>query len=608
MAMSQRHNGILPAYANPRNMLGRVPAIRKDLRSIYTGHLGSSPSKALCVQAFSTWRVTDNTSCGLVKEEKKIPGLLQIGTLVPILCTFGGDTFRRWIGTTCEERDMPSYLGILALGWCYILSAHLVEGQGEDAKMVYTSSKATRYHRETEHGRAPATTVDIGEVSEDVARWWAAILAPGEGWKTIVTRRDDREYLAPWSVSREDTHCVGIKWRRNVSVPEDFTSSTPPSSRKSFELLAQFSLLHNLDSQFLVALAMAITFPTHNYHATVVQLPFPTETRGEEKNTLPKSIIPEWITVNEELPFYMALSCNAEVVMSSLCGMFWEADVTCNLVSPWLHPILNEVSEGKEIIKTPGLYYEILAIICGLRRPQISALFLGAAASGLMPTILRRIRRGRPPLDGNAFPWTGCPQSFMDIPGSGPYICEGSGDKVRRADVWRLLYLPPVVEDDLYYNSRPFTPWAPFGNSSVQNCVFRVASHLHCARPHLEYQHWNWELMDGSIIEVQGFDKATVQCSPEAGSSKVELITTADFPKIQLNQEASQEASLDIFRWVTVNGEGVPPEEVYKDKWVQVEDDSDEESDVVNDDNSVVANEQNGLEEWLGRVNEAAPR
>ena len=114
--------------------------------------------------------------------------------------------------------------------------------------------------------------------------------------------------------------------------------------------------------------------------------------------------------------------------------------------------------------------------------------------------------------------------------------------------------------------------------------------------------------MDGSIIEVQGFDKATVQCSPEAGSSKVELITTADFPKIQLNQEASQEASLDIFRWVTVNGEGVPPEEVYKDKWVQVEDDSDEESDVVNDDNSVVANEQNGLEEWLGRVNEAAPR
>jgi hypothetical protein len=115
--------------------------------------------------------------------------------------------------------------------------------------------------------------------------------------------------------------------------------------------------------------------------------------------------------------------------------------------------------------------------------------------------------------------------------------------------------------------------------------------------------------MDGSIIEDQGFDKATIQCFQETGSSKIELITTAEFPKIQLNQEASQEASLDIFRWVMVNGEGVPPEEVYKDKWVQVEDDSDEESDAVNDDDNsvIVVKQQNGLEEWLGRVNEAVP-
>jgi hypothetical protein len=109
--------------------------------------------------------------------------------------------------------------------------------------------------------------------------------------------------------------------------------------------------------------------------------------------------------------------------------------------------------------------------------------------------------------------------------------------------------------------------------------------------------------MDGSIIEDQGFDKAAVQCFPEADSPKIELVTNAEFPKVQLNQEASQEASLDIFRWVMVNGEGVPPEEVYKDKWVQVEDDSDEESNAVNDDNSVIADEQqNGLEEWLGGV------
>lgn len=183
------------------------------------------------------------------------------------------------------------------------------------------------------------------------------------------------------------------------------------------------------------------------------------------------------------------------------------------------------------IVDTPGLYYEILALMCGLRRPRISTLWLGAVASGLTPIILRRVRRGRPPLDANAFPWTGCPQSFMDIAGLGPYICEGSGNKVRRADVWRLLHLPPVVEDDLYYNNRPFTPWEPFGNTSVQNCVFRVISHLSCMRHHLEYRRWNWVLIDGSIVEDQGFDKAAVERFPEEGSPKIKLITSAEFPK-----------------------------------------------------------------------------
>jgi hypothetical protein len=219
--------------------------------------------------------------------------------------------------------------------------------------------------------------------------------------------------------------------------------------------------------------------------------------------------------------------------------MFWEADVTCNMVSPWLHPILNEVPEAKGIVDTPGLYHEILAFVCCFRRPRVSTLWLGAVASGLTPVILRRVGRGRPPLDANAFPWTGCPQLFMDIAGSGPYICEGSDNKVRRTDVWRLLYLPPIVEDDLYYSSRPFTPWAPSGNTSVQNCVLRVISHLHCTRHHLEYRYWSWELKDGSIIEDRGFDTAGVQSFPEEGSLKIEPVTTMECPEKPVDQEAS---------------------------------------------------------------------
>lgn len=57
-----------------------------------------------------------------------------------------------------------------------------------------------------------------------------------------------------------------------------------------------------------------------------------------------------------------------------------------------------------------------------------------------------------------------------------------------------------------------------------------------------------------------------------------------------------------------INNKEVSSEKVYKNKWVQVEDDSDEESNVVNNDNSVVADEQNELKEWLSRVNEVAFR
>ncbi len=37
--------------------------------------------------------------------------------------------------------------------------------------MIYTSLKITEYHEETEYERAPAVTINIGEMDEDVARW-----------------------------------------------------------------------------------------------------------------------------------------------------------------------------------------------------------------------------------------------------------------------------------------------------------------------------------------------------------------------------------------------------------------------------------------------------
>jgi hypothetical protein len=206
--------------------------------------------------------------------------------------------------------------------------------------------------------------VDIGEVDWHVSVWWASILAPGEGWRAVVKRLDCEEFISPWSVAHSCNESYAIKARRETS---DRILSSPLSSNEAFYALCQFAILHNLGSQVIVALTTAITIPTHNYHGTTLQLPRPTLT-GARCPVVPPEIVPEeWTMLYENLLYYMTLSCSPDAVISSLCGMFWELDVPCNLVSPWLHPILNEVPSDQNIADTPGFYGELLGVICGIR-------------------------------------------------------------------------------------------------------------------------------------------------------------------------------------------------------------------------------------------------
>lgn len=83
-----------------------------------------------------------NSDCDVVKKETTKETLVQIGTARSIEFSFCGDVFGHWIGTTTEKAASPNYLGILAIGWSYILSAQLVEMQGGSASMCYTDSRA----------------------------------------------------------------------------------------------------------------------------------------------------------------------------------------------------------------------------------------------------------------------------------------------------------------------------------------------------------------------------------------------------------------------------------------------------------------------------------
>ncbi|EEQ85996.2 uncharacterized protein BDCG_09265 [Blastomyces dermatitidis ER-3] len=509
MAVTRHCKGIPPILTSLRGTLNCLPTISTRQGKTMILHLDSSPSETLCIQASSTWHITGTAKCGVVGKKRDIPRLLHIGSRTLIPCEFGGKSFHQWPSISGEGNRAPSYLGILALGWSYILSARLLKLQVKNCEMAYTDLKHTRIQQSKSHGSS-SVTIDIGKVDEDVARWWSALLAPGQGWKAIISQQMDQE------------------WELKEPVFKDVAASSPPSFNKAFEFLVQFSQQHNLDSQLPVALATALTFPAHNYHGTAIQLPLPlplpANNHAQQGVDSANSTALGWPTVDKELSYYMTLSCSLETLTSTLCGMFWEPTVTCNMVSPWLHPILQEIPECPRFSSTPGALLRNPRSHMQLSSTTIFTLWLGAVTSGSDPNY-------------------------------------SLSNEVQRADVWRLLYLPPVVDDGLYYNSPLFTPWAPFGSTTAGQCVLRVAAHLRCPRHHLD-------------------------------------------------QEASQEASLDLFQWVMINSEGTPPEKIYRDEWLQLEDESDKETGMSDDKNSAShASDEHlkGLEEWLDQPTAPSP-
>ncbi|KAL4888243.1 hypothetical protein BDV59DRAFT_211432 [Aspergillus ambiguus] len=561
LAYGLRGSGLIPEFTNPCHALHKIPRLQLRSKKFHVRPFGTSPTPGLCLEASATWKLPAYPVCDRLEQEITRSALLQVGTGTPIQLGFNENIFSFWSGSKEENAIGPNYLGILAMGWCYILSARLIEIQGDGASMRYTSCK-TGDSNDSVPCHHQTFVVNVGEADENVVGWWTAVLAQKGGWKAVVRRTPKREFLAPWSISRTDDMCFSIKHKGLSSS----SAPSPLSSRRAFDALTEFARLHGLYSQVPIALAMALTIPTHQYYRSVGKIPLPKATGARTLNA-PVEIIPSlWTSLEEDLPYYMTLSCSPEVMMSTFSGAFWESDIPCNLVSPWLHPVLKEVLGETSDIKVRES--EVLAYIGSIRQPRFSAFWFGAIASGLGPEIIRRVGGGRPPLDPLAYPWTGYPQSFMDIAGSGPYICDDQ-EYISRADVWRLMHLPSNEEDNTCYQYRPNTPWEPCGASHIKDCALRVKSHLQCSRHEYQYDHWNWSLEDGTIYHDHGYSKQPALTSSDFLLNISDIKAPKVFERTYLDQRASREASLEIFRWFSISGEGLPPESIYQDDWLK---------------------------------------
>ena len=109
---------------------------------------GSSPEKKyLAAAGYSTMRATGGGECGVDELVRTTDGNLSMGIQDPVSCTWTGTAFRQWIEDGEDAHGkVPNYLGILALAWSYILSAHLTETQRHGGtRVVYTDVIAAGY-------------------------------------------------------------------------------------------------------------------------------------------------------------------------------------------------------------------------------------------------------------------------------------------------------------------------------------------------------------------------------------------------------------------------------------------------------------------------------
>ncbi|KAK6824046.1 hypothetical protein RU639_006577 [Aspergillus parasiticus] len=318
IAYAYLDNGLAPEFTNPQHALHKIPRFPCRLKAQFARPLGTTPIFVLYSEASSTWRLVGNSDCESVKKERTKPALVQIGTASTIPYSFYGKVFSHWVGMTAEKDTGPNYLGILAIGWCYILSAQLIEMQGGSAVMRYTDSLADCLGESPSSSSEEAYYIDVGEVDARIVRWWSAILAKREGWKAIVKDDPDDVFVAPWSASRFCETPFILTQKRDSLSP----AQTPLSSDEAFYALLKFARLHDLGSQVPIALTIAMSFPMHRYYGMEVKLPLPREHGGKIPPTTPGAS-PMWTQLKQDLPYYMTLSCSPEVMISTLCGSFW---------------------------------------------------------------------------------------------------------------------------------------------------------------------------------------------------------------------------------------------------------------------------------------------
>ncbi|OAX84635.1 hypothetical protein ACJ72_00999 [Emergomyces africanus] len=420
------------------------------------------------------------------------------------------------------------------------------------AELTY-SEKHAEYGK-NERDEQPQVMVDVGDVDDDAARWWAAVLSPGEGWQAYLTWEQAR-FRSPWSTALESQ----VKITLSCPKPLCHMSTTAPSFTTAVNFLAEYCNLHNIVNQALAALSSTLFLPSLHTKKNPISLPKP----NCHKTQRPKPVVseptgqkqPGFITeqIVSELDKLLTLSCNTRGLHSLLSSVFYEPGLPCNAISPWLQStftVLDSVEDD-----------HLLAHIMMNRVPQVSFLWLGGIIVGTHKNVLQDGRFGLLPIELHAASWCGVTQTFLQEPVSQPLI---TNEALLRSDECRLLNMTQAERHTRW----PVSPWMPFGTTALEDAEIEARLHAQCFGHGLQYVDWHWACRNGKLLHPLCV-KITTSARPPAQHPAIN--TPIKYEALNLEEEsASQNATLNIFGWLRIDG--YPPRErgIGNHEWINL--------------------------------------
>ena len=493
----------------------------------------------LSVSGTSTWKGSSE-HCNIPPVERHLEIPVSIDCPTPLSVSADLDqSHQEWFNT--DENHLP----VLIFAWSYIFSARWAELMPE-AILAYTNSKACNSGKHREQGPA---LIDVGVVTDNAARWWAAILAPGEGWQAYIAIGKDK-FRSPWSISLPASSAFGLFSDNKHCMLSD----TVISAATAFRFLSDYCALHDIVDQGYAALSAVLFLPLLHHCRKDIVLPRP-KFSHEQKGKVGSSrcrmqLDLSCVQETHHLDKLLTLSCNTGGIRTLLSSVFYEPGIACNVVSPWLQSIfavINSVDDNR-----------ILTHMLMTRVPRLAFLWLGGAIMDIYKEVLQYAPYGLILTDLHAAAWSGTVQSFMQEP-----IHSAENDCVLRSDECRILYLT----QEEHHTRWPICQWAPFGATALKDTDIDVRLHANCTGHSLQYAGWKWMCRNGRVVH-QLSEPSLAPTFPLAEPIMPNI--TVNYEALNYEEEcASVNATRSMFGWLRF--EGYPPDEKKIHEWIYLD-------------------------------------